>query len=64
MPSWMRFIIALSIVPCAFLTEYFLVAKFLGYIHVSYAWMIYTLLADAGNGAMIRWLVKRPQESK
>jgi hypothetical protein len=52
--NWMRFVIALMIVPFCFLTEYFLAAKFLHLISVSYWWLIYTILADTGNCAFIK----------
>ncbi len=53
----MKFVFALLILPFVFLTEYFLVAQWLGYIHVSYWWIVYTLSADAGNGFLFRKLV-------
>lgn len=64
LPNWMRLIIALCILPFVFLTEYFLVAKWLGYIHVSYWWLVYTLLADTGNGLLVKGMVTGQLASK
>lgn len=58
MPIWMRFVLALVVLPFCFLTEYFLVLQWFHYIHVSYWWMVYTVLADAGNGHLFYKLVK------
>jgi len=54
---WMRFVIALLVLPFCFLTEYFIVAQWLHVIHVSWWWIVYALAADAGNGFLIRRLV-------
>jgi hypothetical protein len=55
---WMRFMLAVLVLPFVFLTEYFIVAQWLHVIHVSWWWILYTLAADTGNGLFVRWLVK------
>jgi hypothetical protein len=62
--NWMRFVLAVLVLPFAFLTEYFIVLQWFHYIHVSWWWIVYALLADAGNGHMIRMLVFGKKEAK
>jgi len=57
MPMWMRFVLAAMVLPFAFLTEAFLVLQWFHYIHVSWWWIVYTILADASNGYLFKMLV-------
>ncbi len=50
----MKYLLALALLPFCFLTEYFIVAQFLHLIVASWWWIVYTVLADAGNGIMMR----------
>lgn len=55
--QWMRFVLAVLILPTTFTTEYFIVAKWVEAIHISWWWIIFTILVDMGDGLLLRALI-------